>query len=1132
MESSGKHKDLLAERLAKLPPAQRELLERRLLEQRRAAAASSGIPRREIASPIPLSYSQELLWLLSQLESSGVAYNAPAAFRLAGRIDANALQAAIDGLVARHEILRTTYDVVDGEPMQLVAERGSVRLDVVDLRELPEAEREAELQRILRAESEHAFDLRVDPVLRPMLIHMGDDDHVFFNVMHHIATDGYSRAILHGDLTELYEAALEGREPRLEPLSIQYGDFALWHRRWLDGGILEQQLDYWKQNLAGAPSRLELPTDHPRPAVRSYHGDHTSRMLGPRHRAALEQVARDGSGTLFQALLAAFATLLHRYSGQDDVVIGTPFAGRNRSELESMVGYFINPLALRVDCSDDPSFRELLRRARETTLAAFANGDVPYEMVVRATTPERDLSQTPVFQVMMALHNPDWERRRPKFEPRGVTATEIAHEKGWSKFDLLLGTSQRTTGVNTTWEYSTELFDDATAVRIARHFEKLVDSVAADPDRPLSRLPMLLDEERHVILTDWARAEEAFPSRTLVKDLFEEWAARTPEADAVVFEGRKLTYGQLNARANALAARLTELGAAPGERVGIYMGKSLDLVVAMLAAIKSGAAYVPLDPMYPTDRIEFMLGDAAPSVVVTDAESRPSLPACEAALFADWEGLGDLPSDDPPTRATPEDLAYVIYTSGSTGRPKGAMITNASLANAFFAYDRAYRLTDETTSHLQMASFSFDVFTGDFIRALLSGSKLVLCPLEAVMDPPRLYELIVAERIDCAEFVPAVATLLAQHVESIGGTLDLRVLVVSSEGWRTDKYELYKRVCGPRTRLINAYGLTEATIDTTWFETDQTLEEDRFVPIGRPLPNSEVYLLDRHLQPVPVGVPGELCVGGRGVALGYLNRPELTAEKFVPNPHATTPGETLYRTGDLARWLPDGTVEFLGRADRQLKIRGFRIEPGEVEAALERHPGVRSAAVVAWEPRAGDTRLAAYVEPNDPARPPGWPDLRELLVAELPAFMLPSAFAVVDPLPLTPNGKVDRAALPPPEPTSDQAEASAPPSTPTEIGVAEIWSDLLAVEQVGLGDSFFALGGHSLLATQVISRVRERFGAQLTIRTIFEAATVEALARAIDAAADGSSLPAGPELRRIDRSATAVTLAPARSAGR
>jgi amino acid adenylation domain-containing protein len=1100
------------ERLAKLGPAQRAILERRLLEQRATAAAAARIPRRAVLTPVPLAYSQELLWLLSQLES-GVAYNAPAAFRLQGPIDAAALQRALDSLVERHEIFRTTYEIIDGRPMQIVASTGSVELRLVDLSTLPETERDVELRRILREDSEHEFDLRTEHVLRPWLIKLGNDDHVFFYVIHHIATDGYSRAVLHDDLTELYEAAVEGREPELSPLQIQYADFAVWHREWLEGGILDQQLAYWQETLAHAPSRLELPTDRPRPAVRLYQGNHTSRMFGMELRRGLESVAREGDGTLFMALLSAYAALLHRYSGQDDIVIGTPFAGRNRREIEAMIGYFINPLALRVDVSGDPSFRELLRRARESTLGAFSHGDVPYEMVVRATSPERDLSQTPVFQVMMVLHNPDWERRRPTFEPRGTTATELVYQKGFSKFDLLLGMSQRPNGLNTTWEYSTELFEPDTASRISAHFEKLVESIVADPDLPISKLPMLLDEERPLILSTWAGAPTAVPEAGIVKELFEEKAAAMPDNDAVVFGGARLSFGELNARSNRLAHRLRRLGVGPGMLVGIHLEKSLELVAAVLGVIKAGGAYIPLDPMYPEDRLEFMLDDARPAVLIANEQTSTALrPAAGTTVFSEWEELDSEPDDDPPTSAAPDDLAYVIYTSGSTGRPKGAMITNRSLASAFFAYDLAYRLTEETTSHLQMASFSFDVFIGDVVRSLLSGSKLVLCPLEVVMDPPRLYELMVAERIDCAEFVPATASLLFEHVERIGRTLDfMRVLVVSSEGWRTDKYAYFKRLCGSRTRLINAYGLTEATIDSTWFETDEELVGDRFVPIGRPLANSEVYLLDAYLQPVPTGIPGELCVGGMGVGLGYLNRPELTAERFVPNPLSSDPEARLYRTGDLARWLPDGNVEFLGRADRQLKIRGFRIEPGEIEAVLERHAAVRTAAVIAREDRPGDVRLVAYYERVEGHEAPSSAELRVLARESLPAYMVPSACVELAALPLTPNGKIDLAALPEPERTPADDQNVVEPRDEVEAGLAEIWKELLDLDGgLSVHDDFFALGGHSLLAVRLFTEIEKRFKAKLPLTTLFRGATIEQLAVAIrgglEAPADWSTI--------------------------
>jgi amino acid adenylation domain-containing protein len=793
-----------------------------------------------------------------------------------------------------------------------------------------------------------------------------------------------------------------------------------------------------------------------------------------------------------------------------------------------MIGYFINPLALRVDVSGDPTFRELLRRSRESTLGAFAHGDVPYEMVVRATSPERDLSQTPVFQVMMVLHNPEWERRRPTFAPRGTTATELVYQKGFAKFDLLLGMSQRQNGLNTTWEYSTELFDPDTAGRISAHFEKLVESIVADPDRPISKLPMLLDEERRSIVTAWSGAPAALPGTKSVKELFEAKAAAIPDEEALVFEGERLTFVELNAWANRLAHRLKRLHVGPGTLVGIHLEKKLELVVAVLGVMKAGGAYVPLDPMYPEDRIEFMLDDARPGVLVTEPDLLDGLDVTPGtAVFCEWSELDAEATDNPETTADPDDLAYIIYTSGSTGRPKGAMIANRSLTSAFFAYDQAYRLTEDTTCHLQMASFSFDVFIGDLIRSLLSGSKLVLCPLERVMNPAALYDLMVAERVDCAEFVPATASLLFEHVDKIGRRLDfMRVLVVSSEGWRTERYNYFRRLCGPQTRLINAYGLTEATIDSTYWESDEELVGDRFVPIGKPLANTEIYLLDANLEPVPTGIPGELCVGGGGVALGYLNRPELNELRFVPNPFNQDPNSRMYRTGDLARWLPGGDVEFLGRADRQLKIRGFRIEPGEIEAALERQSSVRTAAVVLWEPQPNDPRLAAYLEPNGGGDLPDRQTLRDDLAAELPAYMLPSVFVVLESMPFTPNGKLDYGALPAPDPAQlSEGRRSVEPSTDTERAVIEIWRELLTTDSFGVEDDFFALGGHSLLAIQVITRVEARLGVGLTIRTIFESPTVVALSRAIDEAQRDGQEQDGPALTRVDRGSRRVHLA-------
>ncbi|HWJ51150.1 MAG TPA: amino acid adenylation domain-containing protein [Solirubrobacteraceae bacterium] len=1094
----------VAQRLENLTTAQRALLEQRLMQRRTDVARRNTISRREVHSPSVLSNSQELLWLLSQVFDDGIAYNAPGAFHLEGTLDLEVLKRCFEALVERHEILRTTYTVIDGRPMQVIGSTAPVDLNVVDLRGQPSEEREAEAQKVLKDESRFAFDLVNGPVMRATVIQLSDNENILMLNLHHVATDGYSRSALFRDLSVFYDAFLLGEEPSLPTLPIQYADYAVWQRAWLDSGVADAQLGYWQRKLAGAPSRLDLPTDYPRPPVRSYLGDHMSMMLDMPAREGLRSAARDSDATLFVAMLALFSTLLSRYSGQDDVVIGTPFAGRNRTELESMVGYFINPLALRVDLSGDPTFSELLVRARDTTLDAFQHADVPYETVVRATNPERDLSQTPVFQAMIVYHNPAWQDDRPRFEPAGIRCTEISHEKGWAKFDVLLGISERKLGMNSTWEYSTELFKPATVNRMMEHFRTLAESAATGADRRLSQLSMLSESERAKVLVSWNGFSQApaQPSDS-IKDLFETQVKRTPDAEAVVLGEERVTFAELNRRANRIASLLRDQGVEPGKLVGILMQKSLDLVATVLGVMKAGGAYVPLDPMYPADRLEFMLADSKPDVLVTHSLVPGPLPQTDAALVTlDAPGTLDGTSeDDPSTSSNGDDLAYVIYTSGSTGQPKGVMITNRSLASVYFAYEDEYRLR-ELHAHLQMASPSFDVFTGDIIRSLPAGAKLVLCPMDVVLDPASVYALMVREGVDAAELVPATASMLFDYAEREDKPVDFfRFLAIGGEPWRNDKYVQFKHLLGPATRLVNSYGLTEATMDSTYFEPapDAELPPGRFVPIGEPLPNTRVYVLDANLEPQPIGIPGELCIGGIGVARGYLNRPELTAERFAADPFSDEPDARMYRTGDLARWLADGSIEFIGRSDRQLKIRGFRIEPGEIESVLERHPRVRAAAVTDREDESGAPRLIAYLVPADACESPGPEELRAFAAEQLPGYMIPTAWVLLEELPRTPNGKVDVNALP--EPQFDRAEEAGElvaARTDNERELVAIWREILGVEEIGVTDNFFALGGHSLLAVRLFAMIEDRLGARLPLASLFQSATIAELARMID----------------------------------
>jgi amino acid adenylation domain-containing protein len=1062
------------------------------------------------------------MWLLSQVFDSGIAYNAPGAFQLAGLLDLDVLRRSFEALIERHEILRTSYVVIEGRPMQVIGSTPQVELNIIDLRGHSPDDREVESQKVLKDESRFAFNLEEGPVLRPTVIQLSEEENILMLNLHHIATDGYSRTALFSDLSALYDAVASDRKPSLPALPVQYADYAVWLRTWLESGVAATQQSYWERKLASAPSRLDLPTDYPMPAVRSYVGDHMSLMLDLGVREGLRAAARRADATLFVAMLALFSTLLSRYSGQDDVVIGTPFAGRNRAELESMVGYFINPLALRIDLSGDPTFAELLTRTRETTLEAFEHADVPYETVVRATNPARDFSQTPVFQAMLVYHNPAWQDNRPRFEPEGLRCTELSHEKGWSKFDLLLGTSERRNGLNTTWEYSTELFKPATVALMTEHFQTLAENAATNSDRHLSQLSMLSESERTKVVVSWSGPSALPVPQTTIKDLFEEQVKRTPEAEAVVSGEQRVTFSELNRRANRIASLLRSHGGGRGTLVGIMMEKSVDLVASVLAVMKAGGAFIPLDPMYPMDRLEFMLADSEPRVLLTHAAVRGALPHTNAATInLDTDAaVADAPNENLPTSFDGDDPAYVIYTSGSSGQPKGVVVTNSGLTSVYFAYEREYRLR-ELSAHLQMASPSFDVFTGDVIRALVAGAKLILCPLDIVIDPSSLYALMVRERVDAAEFVPVTAAMFFDYVERENKPLDfLKFLAIGGEPWRNDKYLQFKRLLGPGTRLVNSYGLTEATMDSTYFEPSSgaELSPGRFVPIGKPFPNTRVYVLDGSLDPQAVGIPGELCIGGAGVARGYHSRPELTAERFVADPFSQEPGARMYRTGDLARWTTDGTIEFIGRTDRQLKIRGFRIEPGEIEAVLERHHGVCAAAVTDREDPRGTPRLVAYLVPADQGERPASEELRIFAAEQLPAYMIPTAWVLLDTLPRTPNGKIDQSALP--DPSFDrpaQGGEFVAPRSSTERTIADILSSVLSVPEVGVHDDFFALGGHSLLAVQVISRVCDQLGVTLPLRAIFDAPSVMELAAEVDRLEVAPTATEPPALVRVAR---------------
>ncbi|HEV2472154.1 MAG TPA: amino acid adenylation domain-containing protein [Chthonomonadales bacterium] len=1084
----------ILDRLSQLPAEKRALLQRKLLERRASGAAALAITPRAESGPCELSFAQELMWLLDQLSPGITSYHVPRALRMKGSLNLSALEAGLNEIVARHDVLRTSYHAQGGTPIQVISASAPVALEKIDLRSLADTDREVEARRILFDEAGRPFDLSALPALRCTLLRLADNEYILLLVTHHIASDGWSKGVLFRELEELYTAFCEGRPTNLAPLPIQYADFACWQRKWLTGNVLDEQLGYWRKRLEGMPAALELPADRPRPAIQSGKGARRNTVYSKILGDGLKQLSMQEGCTLFMTLLTAFHILLSRYSGQTDIVIGTPVSGRTRTEIEGLIGYFSNSLVLRADLSGNPTYREALREVRSSVLGAFSHQDLPFEMLVKELQPHRDLSRTPVYQIMFSVGSHHTEQ----LNLPGLSITPLLMDRNTAKFDMTLGLRESPDALLAGVEYSTDLFCDDTMARLLDNFGTLLESIAANPDQNIRSLPVISRAEQRLLAVDWQQAETRLNEPDTVQALFEAQAARTPDAPALAFNGESLTYAELNTRSNRLAHMLRAHGIGPEMRAAISLERSLDMVVAVVAVIKAGGAYVALDPDYPAQRLSLMLRDSGAALLITKSKLLDRLSPDGVAVIAldgEKERISAQAAHNPAPITTASNLVYVVYTSGSTGAPKGVMVEHGSLVNAYLGWESRYNLKQPNSSHLQMANFSFDVFSGDLVRALCSGGKLVICPFDTLLDPEALYRLMRAEQITCAEFVPGVLRLLAQHLEKTGQCLDfMRVLIAGSDSWYVDEYRAFKKLCGSGCRLINSYGLAEATIDSSLYEAAlEELPEAGLVPIGKPFPNTELYILDELQKPVPVGVPGELCIGGRGLARGYLGLPELTEARFIES-SINGSIRRIYRTGDQARWLSSGAVEFLGRIDHQVKVRGFRVELGEVETALGRHPAIVDAVVTAYPSSAGDARLAAYIVTNGGGSTDG-SDLRRFLGETLPAHMVPAHFLRLEAFPLTPNGKVDRSALPVP----DQAETDAlrpytMPRTPIEQMIACLWTEVLGVEKVGITDNFFELGGHSLLATQVVSRLRESFPVEISLRDIFELPTVENLA--------------------------------------
>ncbi|HEX6912720.1 MAG TPA: amino acid adenylation domain-containing protein, partial [Longimicrobium sp.] len=1022
-----------------------------------APAKADAIERVDRTRSVPLSFAQQRLWFLEQLGGLGSTYHVPLRLRLRGALDRGALVGALDRIVARHEALRTTFPAVDGEPVQRIASADESAFRVVEHDLRGAADAEGALLRLVAEEENAPFDLEHGPLVRGRLVRMAGEDHVLLLTMHHVVSDGWSAGVLYRELGALYAAFVRGDADPLAALPIQYADYAAWHRRRADGAVLEAQAQYWTQALAGAPELLELPADRPRPARQDFDGATVAVELDEALTAALKALSQRHGATPFMTLLAGWAALLGRLSGQDDVVVGTPSANRGRAEVEELIGFFVNTLPVRVDLSERPTAAELLERVKTRALEAQRHQDIPLEQVVERLRPARSLAYTPLFQVMFA-----WEDALGAVELPGLEAGATVADANTAKFDLSLALGEEGGRITGTLNYATALFDRATVERYVGYLRRLLQGMAADERQPVGRIALMSGAERLRVVEAWNGTDAAHPAPACVHALFEAQVGQAPGALALVSGDERLTYAELNARANRLAHRLRALGVGPDARVGICVERGAGMVVALLGVLKAGGAYVPLDPAHPDDRLRHVLQDSAPAALLAQAATAGRFAWAGVplvAMDADEAWWADQPETEPEgTGVHPRHLAYVIYTSGSTGRPKGVMVEHHSVCQQVAAVRQVFGLRPGERS-LQFASVTFDASVEEIFGALLSGCTLVLRGEDWIDDAGAFWARCRAHGVNVMDLPTRFWQLLAADPRPLPACV--RLVVIGGEAVEASALSAWFAAGGHRPRLLNTYGPTESTVNATFGEV--AADPAAWRSIGRPVPHTRAYLLDAYGQPVPQGVTGEIHVAGGQVARGYLGRPGLTAERFVPDPFGA-PGARLYRTGDLGRWRADGTIEFAGRNDFQVKIRGFRIELGEIEARLAEHPAVREAVVLVREDAPGDRRLVAYHVGGDA----GAEALRAHLSVRLPGYMVPAAFVRLEAWPLTSGGKVDRRRLPAPEGGAFAARGFQAPAGEAEQAVAAIWAELLGAERVGRHDHFFEAGGHSLLAVRVV----------------------------------------------------------------
>lgn len=1074
----------LESRIAALSSVKQTLLHKRLKEQGSIQKATK-IPRHLRTDNFPLSYVQRRLWFLCQLEPDSPIYNLFKAVVFTGELDIACLERSLNELVWRHESLRTSFGVVDGSPVQIVSPPMPLKLDKVKLNALPKEDRNRQVLELTILESQRSFDLSAQPLVRLKLLQVDQEENVLLLTMHSIISDDWSINVFLGELITLYNAFSKGQPSPLPELPIQYADFAAWQIEWFQEKALESQLNYWRERLGSPLPVLELPSDRARPPTQSFRGARFFTNLSNSLIEPLRELSLHEGVTLFMTLLATYQVLLHRYTTNEDITIGTPIAGRNRAETESLIGPFVNNLILRTDLSGNPRFVDLLQRVREVALSAYAHQDVPFEMLLEVLRPERSLSYTPLFQVMFQYQNAP-----PQLNLSNLGLSLLEVDRQISRLDMTMVVTEKSVGgCDLTVEYNTDLFDESTIARMANHFKKLLQSVIENPKQHLSDLSLLTEAERRQILFEWNNTYAQYPETACIHELFEAQVRLTPDRRAVSSKGKQLTYYELNTSANRFARRLRALGVGPEVPVGICVDRSVEMIVALLGILKAGGTYVPLDPVYPQERLYFMIEEANIKLVVTQEWLVDFLPTGAHLIFIDQdtEDMSIESAENVDSGVLGDNLAYIIYTSGSTGAPKGIQVTHRSVTNLLIAMRQQLGVKEQDVVQA-MSPLSFDIAALEMYLSFLVGAQLVIASHEVIVNETQLIQDMEEYGVTVIQSTPSNwYRLLAAGWQ---GKADLKIL----SGGELLTQDLVDQLMTRGDSLWNMYGPTETTI---WSITQKIETTEMTVSIGRPIANTEAYVLNESLEPVPVGVIGELYIGGDGLARGYLNRPELTASAFIPNPYSQEPGRRLYRTGDLARYLDGGILQFLGRSDQQIKIRGYHVELGEIDAVLLAHPVIREAVVIARDYELGARKLVAYIACAQ-REEISIGELREYMRERLPEYMVPEQFIFLDHIPLTANGKVDRRALSLYADVEQVENAYTPPGTPSEEVVAAIWAEVLGVERVGRYDNFFELGADSVLVIRVTSRLRKTFGIEISPRTVFEYQTVISLTKNIE----------------------------------